>query len=467
MFIYVLLQVAIRLGQKTGGGLAVEEKFIYLADVRFSDGVPSGCTSYDVGGGEHLHTVTKGRARSDLSKGLQAGSLNLDALHGGADGHDLHHLLDAVGHCSHDEHTVQKIDGDAVGCQDVSTPDVAHSAVCGEDDDWGEGGFEGAVEEGEALDVEHVHLINEENTGDQLGDSLVNVTVNDAVDLGTEFLRNLCLLGLAHGRHHGHNVLAALGLGIGGVEVVESHVLDNFLLLVHVALGEGDILLGLEIEFGAEGIAPSDALDRAAVGLYVDDVSHGDTLLLESVVDGRVQPQGLCALCGLEAHENVAHGSAVAPERVLRLLGCQLDNFSLVHLLALLDAQANGATEVLHKHLGLLDLARVHLGSNHGAEGNLASELLTDTQRKGGLSSSRGSSQKQSSARHLLGLDQVNDHAASLTSLLLADESRRNRQRSAVGVEAEALDVSVDGNTRRLGRRLNLFDLHCESFVVE
>ena len=40
----------------------------------------------------------------------------------------------------------------------VGAADGAFAAVRGEDDDWGDGRFEGAVEISEAFDVEHVYL---------------------------------------------------------------------------------------------------------------------------------------------------------------------------------------------------------------------------------------------------------------------------------------------------------------------
>ena len=39
--------------------------------------------------------------------------------------------------------------------------------------------------------------------------------------------------------------ISTWGFGVGRVEVVESHVLDDFLLLVDVALGHGDVFFRL------------------------------------------------------------------------------------------------------------------------------------------------------------------------------------------------------------------------------
>jgi len=58
-----------------------------------------------------------------------------------------------------DENAGEEVGGDAVRGDDVfGAADGAFAPVGGEDDDGGDGGFEGAVEVGEAFDVEHVDL---------------------------------------------------------------------------------------------------------------------------------------------------------------------------------------------------------------------------------------------------------------------------------------------------------------------
>ena len=64
--------------------------------------------------------------------------------------------------------------------------DGANTTVGREDDDRGKRGFEGAVEVGEALDIEHVHLVHKQHARDQLGNALVDVAVDDLVDLATQ-----------------------------------------------------------------------------------------------------------------------------------------------------------------------------------------------------------------------------------------------------------------------------------------
>lgn len=58
-----------------------------------------------------------------------------------------------------DEEAGEQVGGDAVrGVQGGGAADGDEAAVGGEDDDGGEGGFEGAVQEGEGFEVEHVDL---------------------------------------------------------------------------------------------------------------------------------------------------------------------------------------------------------------------------------------------------------------------------------------------------------------------
>ena len=57
-----------------------------------------------------------------------------------------------------DEHAVQQIDGDAVGREHVRSSNGADASVRGEYHDGRERRLQGAVQKGEALDVQHMHL---------------------------------------------------------------------------------------------------------------------------------------------------------------------------------------------------------------------------------------------------------------------------------------------------------------------
>lgn len=92
----------------------------------------------------------------------------------------------------------------------VCAADCADSTVGREDDDGGDFRLECSVEIGEAFDIEHVDLVDEEDTWDELGDALVDVFLDHFIDLGTELISYFSLFRLHELTHHGHDILAAL-----------------------------------------------------------------------------------------------------------------------------------------------------------------------------------------------------------------------------------------------------------------
>ena len=196
--------------------------------------------------------------------------------------------------------------------------DGAHAAIGREDDNGREGGLEGAVEVCEALNVQHVHLVDKEDARHKLGDPLVNVLVDDLVDLRAELLGDLRLLWLHHLPHHAHQVLPALRLRVGQVEVVQSDILHDLLALVHVALWQRDVLLRLEIVLGREGVRAADTLHRPRVGLDIDHIARRDLLLLERLcVKAATHPrqQGALRRRGEGVRVSYSPGRALLPRR--------------------------------------------------------------------------------------------------------------------------------------------------------
>lgn len=183
-----------------------------------------------------------------------------------------------------------------------------------------------------------------------LGHALVDVLVDDLVDLPAQLVGDLGLLLLHHRAHKRDNVLAASRPSVGHVQVVQRHILHHLLLLVHVALGQRDVLLGLQIILrrkrvraakALEGITVRKArvggggvrrerkreeetgldwtptsshanLDGAAVLLDVDDVADLNVLLLHALVDGRVELELLGALGRLQANDDMRHSLGIA-----------------------------------------------------------------------------------------------------------------------------------------------------------
>ena len=75
------------------------------------------------------------------------------------------------------------------------------TSVCSKDDNGCQIAFKGSIEVCEALDIEHMDLIDEEDTWDQLCNTVIDVLVHYFVDLKSKLLSDLGLLwsvDLAH-----------------------------------------------------------------------------------------------------------------------------------------------------------------------------------------------------------------------------------------------------------------------------
>lgn len=155
--------------------------------------------------------------------------------------------------------------------------------------------------------------------------------------------------------------MTALGASVGSIEVMQRHILNDFLLLVDVSLRDGNVLLGLEIVLGGIGVGSAHALDSATCSLDVDHITDGDLLFLNVLVYARIELELLLSLSGLETHNDRADDLAIAAMRVFDFLWGNLSDFSFPNLLGLLDSEADSSSEVFHENFRLLDLGTVDL----------------------------------------------------------------------------------------------------------
>jgi hypothetical protein len=93
--------------------------------------------------------------------------------------------------------------------------------------------------------------------------------------------------------------------------------------------------------------------------------------------------------------------------------------FQLTHF----NPQSDGPSEILHKHLCLLDLRAEYFGTDHGTKWNFVAQILSDGQGDSGFTGPGWSSHEHRSTSHLLGTDQVDDDPSSDASLFLTDET--------------------------------------------
>ena len=135
-----------------------------------------------------------------------------------------------------------------MGCDYISCPtDKGFASVGGENDGRGHGRLEEGVEVGETLDIEHVDLVDEDDAWDDLCNTLVNIALDDFIDLSSKLLGDFGPATLDETAHDAHDVLAALRSSVCGVKITKGDVLNEFLVLVNIALWQRDIGFGLEV----------------------------------------------------------------------------------------------------------------------------------------------------------------------------------------------------------------------------
>jgi len=107
---------------------------------------------------------------------------------------DVKNLADffvSIGAGRNDQGSVKEIDGQTMRRLVVGASDLGDTSVGGHHHDGGGVTFEGSVQERVALDIEHMHLIDEQNTWHDFCSSFLtplgNLLVNLLSDLGLDF----------------------------------------------------------------------------------------------------------------------------------------------------------------------------------------------------------------------------------------------------------------------------------------
>ncbi len=148
-----------------------------------------------------------------------------------------------------------------MGGDQVCPTNCAHASVGCQDDDWGQSGLQGSVQESETLDVQHMHLVDEQHARHQFSNSLVDVSVDHLVDFSSQLVSHLSLLGLHDLTHQTHEVVTTLWFGVGHVQIVKSYILNDFLLLMYVTFGQWHVFFSLQVILARISIASADSLD--------------------------------------------------------------------------------------------------------------------------------------------------------------------------------------------------------------
>jgi len=195
---------------------------------------------------------------------------------------------------------------------DISSSDGAHTSVGGKDNNGGQSAFKGSVKEGETFDIKHMNFIDEENSWDEFGNTLINVFVDNFIDFSSELFSNFGLLGLHNLSHQRKEILTSLGLGVGNIQIVEGNILNYFFLLVNITFGKRDILFSFQIVFGSISIASSDSFDVSTGSFNVDNITNLDFFLLHVFINAGVKLELLGSLGGLQCDDDTGDDLSIS-----------------------------------------------------------------------------------------------------------------------------------------------------------
>mmetsp|Transcript_76154 Transcript_76154/g.123054 ORF Transcript_76154/g.123054 Transcript_76154/m.123054 type:complete len:253 (+) Transcript_76154:116-874(+) len=173
------------LDQELRASLHIHKQGVDLADVLDVHFLSLALEGHEVGDGDQVNGVPEGALDADLCEQLLGLLRHLHVFFLCPDVDDLPNLALGVRLCGDDEHAIQQIERDTVGALVVCAADVRDSTVCGHDDNWRGVGLQCPVQEGEALDVQHVHLVNEEHARYDVGLALLPPLCHLGIDLLT------------------------------------------------------------------------------------------------------------------------------------------------------------------------------------------------------------------------------------------------------------------------------------------
>mmetsp|Transcript_35097 Transcript_35097/g.39833 ORF Transcript_35097/g.39833 Transcript_35097/m.39833 type:complete len:280 (-) Transcript_35097:131-970(-) len=271
-----------------------------------------------------------------------------------------------------------------------------------------------------------MNLINEQYTGNQLCDTLIDIFVDNLIDFTSQFISNFGFLGRIELIHQGDKVLATLGFGIGNIQIVQSDVLNDFFLLVDIAFGQGNIFLSFKIKLGGISVRSTDSFDSTTGGFDVDNITNIDLFFLKSLINTGIQLQLFGSLGSLQTNDHTGDSLGVSAMRIILFFGRNFSHLSFPNFLSFLNSQTNCPTEVFHQNFSFLNFGRVYLRTDQRTKGNLGAQFLGNSQSNSGFTSSGGTSQEQSSSSHFLTLNHINNNSGSLSSFFLTNETGGN-----------------------------------------
>jgi len=128
------------------------------------------------------------------------------------------------------EGTIEQINGETMRGSIVGSTDLGDSSVSSHYHNRGLITFESSVKEREALDIKHMNLIDEKDTGHDFSAAFFTPFSNFLINLVANFGLNFSDIT----SKEGHETLTA---GVDDINLMEGNSVDNFLTLLELSFG--------------------------------------------------------------------------------------------------------------------------------------------------------------------------------------------------------------------------------------
>mmetsp|Transcript_29796 Transcript_29796/g.58471 ORF Transcript_29796/g.58471 Transcript_29796/m.58471 type:complete len:314 (+) Transcript_29796:841-1782(+) len=281
-----------------------------------------------------------------------------------SDGDNLPDVLLVIGLRGDDQRTVQEIQGNAVGTFVVCSPNRCDASVGCHHDDGCVLCLQGSVEKREALDVQHVDLVDEQNTRDDFSLALLLPLCHFGIYLFSDFRFDFSCVPCEECEE-------SLGPAVDHINFVKRHRVHDLLLLVEFSLRtlHETRLAGHGVKFLRTGKGPPQSGDSLCLFIDCHHVSCRDVLRLQRL-DHFVSQIVFCLhLCGLQDDLSTLHLSVC-------LCGLEKDlhHLALNHLCLLTNSHTDRSTESLSEGFCFGHLKGEDLRSRNMSERNVVAE---------------------------------------------------------------------------------------------
>ena len=152
-----------------------------------------------------------------------------------------------------------------------------------------------------------MNLINKQDTWHEFCNTLIDISVDDFVDLSSEFISDFCLFRFHNLAHQTHEIISTLRPSVSHIEIMKCNVLNNLLLLMNITFGEWYVLFSFKIVFTGICITSSNPLYISCWGFNVNDIADWAFFSGQIFMDRRIQFKLFCTLWSLEGYYNAGY----------------------------------------------------------------------------------------------------------------------------------------------------------------